>query len=121
MAIVDAGLRKDLDLQVVSPVEQFGPLPEKSIWPSIYRLLARKFASIVPPSFSPTTAAASNGSPPYAMQTGVRSIGVRDQESNAAAHAGPPTPDTCLLTLTLLAARTTAALLWKCASKRSRL
>ncbi len=37
--IVDAGLRKDLDLQVVSPVEQFGPLPERSIWPSIYRLL----------------------------------------------------------------------------------
>ncbi len=39
MTIVDAGLRKDLDLRVVSPVEQFGPLPEKSIWPSIYRLL----------------------------------------------------------------------------------
>ena len=33
------GLRKDLDLQVVSPVEQFGPLPEGSVWPSIYRLL----------------------------------------------------------------------------------
>ena len=39
VTIVDAGLRKDLDLRVVSPVEQFGPLPEKSIWPSIYRLL----------------------------------------------------------------------------------
>ncbi len=39
VTIVDAGLRKDLDLQVVSPVEQFGPLPERSIWPSIYRLL----------------------------------------------------------------------------------
>ncbi|MCI0462257.1 MAG: DEAD/DEAH box helicase, partial [Gemmataceae bacterium] len=39
VTIVDAGLRKDLDLQVSNPVEQFGPLPEKSIWPSIYRLL----------------------------------------------------------------------------------
>ncbi len=39
VTIVDAGLRKDLDLRVLSPVEQFGPLPEKSIWPSIYRLL----------------------------------------------------------------------------------
>ncbi|MFN4260487.1 MAG: DEAD/DEAH box helicase [Gemmataceae bacterium] len=39
VTIIDAGLRKDLDLQVVSPVDQFGPLPERSIWPSIYRLL----------------------------------------------------------------------------------
>src|SRR5947209_11067553 len=30
VTLVDAGLRKDLDLGVVSPVEQFGPLPEKS-------------------------------------------------------------------------------------------
>jgi ATP-dependent Lhr-like helicase len=41
VTIIDAGLRKDLDLKVVSPVEQFGPLPEKSIWPSIYRLLRK--------------------------------------------------------------------------------
>ena len=27
---------------VVSPVEQFGPLPEESIWPSIYRLLGEQ-------------------------------------------------------------------------------
>jgi ATP-dependent Lhr-like helicase len=40
VTIVNGGLRKDLDLRVVSPVEQFGPLPEKSVWPSIYRLLA---------------------------------------------------------------------------------
>jgi ATP-dependent Lhr-like helicase len=40
VAVVDAGLRKDLDLQVINPVQQFGPLPERSIWPSIYRLLA---------------------------------------------------------------------------------
>lgn len=39
VTIVDAGQRKQLDLQIVSPVERFGPLPEKSIWPSIYRYL----------------------------------------------------------------------------------
>lgn len=37
--IIDAGQRKQLDLQVISPVERFGPLAEKSIWPSIYRYL----------------------------------------------------------------------------------
>lgn len=42
--IVDTGLRKHLDLQVISPVEQFGPLPEKSIWPAIYRRLAEEIA-----------------------------------------------------------------------------
>src|SRR5262245_35784825 len=42
VTIIDAGLRKNLDLRVVSPVEQFGPLPERSIWPSIYRLLANE-------------------------------------------------------------------------------
>jgi ATP-dependent Lhr-like helicase len=40
VTIVDAGLRKDLDLRVINPVEEFGPLLEKSVWPSIYRLLA---------------------------------------------------------------------------------
>ncbi len=40
VTIVDAGLRKNLDLRVLCPVEQFGPLPEKSVWPSIYRLLS---------------------------------------------------------------------------------
>ncbi len=39
VAIVDAGLRKDLDLRVVSPVPHFGPLPERSIWPAIYQVL----------------------------------------------------------------------------------
>jgi ATP-dependent Lhr-like helicase len=39
VTIVDAGLRKDLDLRVVTPAEHFGPQTEKSIWPSIYRLL----------------------------------------------------------------------------------
>ena len=42
VTIVDAGLRKNLDLQVVCPVEAFGPLPEKTIWPSIYRCLAKE-------------------------------------------------------------------------------
>lgn len=45
VTIVDAGLRKNLDLRVVSPVPQFGPLPEQSIWPSIYRLLAEEVRS----------------------------------------------------------------------------
>jgi ATP-dependent Lhr-like helicase len=42
VAIIDAGLRKDLDLQVISPAVSFGPLPEKSVWPSIYRLLGEE-------------------------------------------------------------------------------
>jgi ATP-dependent Lhr-like helicase len=45
VTIVDAGLRKNLDLRIVSPVEHFGPLPEQTIWPSIYRLLAREIRS----------------------------------------------------------------------------
>jgi ATP-dependent Lhr-like helicase len=40
VTIVDGGLRKDLDAGIISPVENFGPLPEKTVWPSIYRLLA---------------------------------------------------------------------------------
>jgi ATP-dependent Lhr-like helicase len=39
VTVIDAGLRKDLDLLIECPVRQFGALPEKSIWPSIYRLL----------------------------------------------------------------------------------
>lgn len=39
VAILNAGLRKELDLRVTHPVEAFGPLPEKSVWPSIHRLL----------------------------------------------------------------------------------
>lgn len=39
VTIVDAGVRKNLDLLVVNPVEHFGALPEKTVWPSIYRLL----------------------------------------------------------------------------------
>jgi ATP-dependent Lhr-like helicase len=39
VTVIDAGLRKELDLRVVSPVEHFGPLPEQSVWPSVYRTL----------------------------------------------------------------------------------
>jgi ATP-dependent Lhr-like helicase len=42
VTVLDAGRRKELDLLVVNPVEQFGPLPEGSIWPSIYRLLGEQ-------------------------------------------------------------------------------
>lgn len=42
VTIVDAGMRKDLDVRVICPVDRFGPLPEQTIWPSIYRLLARE-------------------------------------------------------------------------------
>jgi ATP-dependent Lhr-like helicase len=45
VTIVDAGLRKDLDLMVVHPVEHFGPLPERSVWPSIYRRLGEEIRS----------------------------------------------------------------------------
>jgi ATP-dependent Lhr-like helicase len=45
VTIVDAGLRKDLDLRVTSPAEQFGSQPEKSIWPAIYRLLRKEVGS----------------------------------------------------------------------------
>ncbi|HMF14895.1 MAG TPA: DEAD/DEAH box helicase, partial [Gemmataceae bacterium] len=41
VTIVDAGLRRDIDLRVVSPVEEFGPQPERSIWPPIYRQLGK--------------------------------------------------------------------------------
>lgn len=42
VTIIDTGIRKELDLRVVSPVEAFGPQPERSIWPSIYRLLGQE-------------------------------------------------------------------------------
>jgi len=42
VTIVDAGIRRDIDLQVISPVATFAALPEKSVWPSIYRLLTQE-------------------------------------------------------------------------------
>ncbi|MFQ3593194.1 MAG: helicase-related protein, partial [Gemmataceae bacterium] len=44
VTIVNGGLRKELDLGILSPVESFGLLPEHTIWPSIYRLLQRLIA-----------------------------------------------------------------------------
>ncbi len=35
VTIVDCGQRKEMDLQVLSPVEEFGDLPEASIWPLV--------------------------------------------------------------------------------------
>ncbi len=39
IAIVDTGQRKDLDLAIELPVDDFSGLPEKTIWPAIYRRL----------------------------------------------------------------------------------
>jgi len=39
VAIVDAGMRKELDLKVLCPVQDLRDLPEDSIWPAIYRKL----------------------------------------------------------------------------------
>ncbi len=36
VTLVDAGQRKDMDLQVVSPVEDFTALPDASVWPEVY-------------------------------------------------------------------------------------
>lgn len=40
--IVDAGQRKALDLQVCSPVERFGWLAERTVWPSIQRRIGEE-------------------------------------------------------------------------------
>jgi ATP-dependent Lhr-like helicase len=42
VTVIDGGLRKNLDLRVVMPVEQFGALPARSIWPPICRLLGEQ-------------------------------------------------------------------------------
>lgn len=39
VTIVDTGIRKELDLQIVSPVTDFQDLPENTIWPEIYQTL----------------------------------------------------------------------------------
>lgn len=39
--IIDTGRRKDLDLKVISPVENYSDLPEASVWPEVYKLLYR--------------------------------------------------------------------------------
>ncbi|MFO0960345.1 MAG: DEAD/DEAH box helicase [Isosphaeraceae bacterium] len=40
VTVIDAGVRKDLDLQVVAPATLLGPVPEKTVWPSIERQLS---------------------------------------------------------------------------------
>ncbi len=42
--IVDCGQRKDLDLQVISPVASFSDLPESSVWPAV---IDRLYALII--------------------------------------------------------------------------
>jgi ATP-dependent Lhr-like helicase len=37
--IVDAGIRRNMDLQVTCPVQDLANLPDDSVWPSIYRML----------------------------------------------------------------------------------
>ncbi len=37
--IIDCGLRKDMDIKVLSPVESFGELPDASVWPYVYDTL----------------------------------------------------------------------------------
>jgi ATP-dependent Lhr-like helicase len=44
VTIIDGGLRKEVDLGILSPVEAFGPLPEQTIWPAIDRLLQKLIA-----------------------------------------------------------------------------
>ena len=39
VTIIDAGMRKNLELQIVSPVADMTALPEFTIWPSIYQKL----------------------------------------------------------------------------------
>lgn len=42
VTIIDAGMRKNFDLKVVSPVEDMTELPEHSIWPAIYENLLKQ-------------------------------------------------------------------------------
>ncbi len=43
--LVDCGMRKQLDLKVISPVEDMKNLPDDSVWPSIYRRLLQLILS----------------------------------------------------------------------------
>ncbi|MCK5737700.1 DEAD/DEAH box helicase, partial [bacterium] len=40
--IIDAGIRKEMDLQILSPVPDMASLPDMSIWPSIYETLLKQ-------------------------------------------------------------------------------
>ncbi|MGD9898933.1 MAG: DEAD/DEAH box helicase [Calditrichaceae bacterium] len=37
--IIDCGLRKDMDIRVLSPVESFGDLPDATVWHDVYNTL----------------------------------------------------------------------------------
>ncbi len=39
VTVIDAGMRKELDLKIISPVEDFRDLPENTVWPDIYQKL----------------------------------------------------------------------------------
>ncbi len=39
VTIVDTGMRKELEIQVISPVQDFRMLPEDTVWPDIYKKL----------------------------------------------------------------------------------
>jgi ATP-dependent helicase Lhr and Lhr-like helicase len=108
VTIIDTGLRKNLDLQIVSPVDYFGPLPEKSIWPAIYRRLAeeiRRHRSTIifannRRSVERITAALNEEMGVRDQESGVRGqeSGIRMQESDAASsRIDPLTPDSRLL------------------------
>jgi len=39
VTIIDAGMRKKLDVKIINPVKDFKALPENSVWPEIYQQL----------------------------------------------------------------------------------
>ncbi len=39
VTVIDAGMRKELDLKIIAPVEDFRDLPENTVWPDIYQKL----------------------------------------------------------------------------------
>lgn len=45
VTIVDCGMRKSLDVQVLSPVQDFSKLPENSIWPSVLHILEEQVST----------------------------------------------------------------------------
>lgn len=39
VSIIDCGLKKDMDIKIISPVPDFSDLPESSVWPAVYKQL----------------------------------------------------------------------------------
>jgi len=39
VSIVDCGMKKDMDVKVISPVADFSDLPESTVWPAVYKQL----------------------------------------------------------------------------------